>query len=234
MQIRPQGLDGLLVRFALTPDAHAMTAAQAVAAALRDDPPAGVVEIAPALVSVFVRFDAARVSRAELTEALRARVDGRPMTAPEPLRRWTIPACFGGDDGPQLAQVAAKVGVTEQAAIDQICGADLRVLAIGFAPGQPYIGLLPDAWNLPRLSALTPQVPAGAVVVAVRQVVIFGAASPTGWHHVARTAFRSFAPDRDPPMPLRAGDAIRLAPATPSDIAALTDPMSGAQLTVLR
>ena len=151
-------------------------------------------------------------------------------------RRWTIPAAFGGDHGPQLAEVAEKLGMSEDRAVQQICEADLRVLAIGFAPGQPYIGLLPRAWNLPRLAEMTPNVPVGAVVVAVRQIVIFGAASTTGWRQVARTGFRTFVPDRETPMLLKAGDAIRYAPIGAAEIEGLMTPdgMGGARLEILR
>ena len=69
--ILPAGPDGVLVRFALRPDPVAMTAAQVLARSLQDLPPAGVVEIAPGLVSVLLRFDPARTDRARLTARLR-------------------------------------------------------------------------------------------------------------------------------------------------------------------
>src|SRR5690606_20631956 len=134
-----------------------------------------------------------------------------------PARRWTIPVAFGDEHGPQLDEVAKAVGCSPDAAIRQICDADLRVLVIGFAPGQPYIGLLPEAWNLPRQSGLTPSVPTGAIVVAGRQIVMFGAESTTGWRQVGRTAFRSVRPTDETPMPLMPGDAIRYVAAPGSD-----------------
>ena len=77
---------------------------------------------------------------------------------------------------------------------------------------------------------------AGAVVVAVRQIVIFGAASTTGWRQVARTGFRTFVPDRETPMLLKAGDAIRYAPIGAAEIEGLMTPdgMGGARLEILR
>ncbi|WP_304616586.1 5-oxoprolinase subunit B family protein [Paracoccus sp. (in: a-proteobacteria)] len=232
-EILPHGLDGLLVRFSLSPDPRAMAAVQRLAADLSDRPPEGSVEIAPALVSCLLRFDPAR-TRPEALEAdllARARaalVDGAPLA---PRRRWTLPTAFGGAAGPELEPIARQMGLTPDQAIAQICGTDLAVLAIGFAPGQPYLGLLPEGWNLPRLPDLVPEVPAGAVVVALRQIVIFGNPSPTGWRQVGRMAFRSFWPDRAEPMPLAPGDAIRLVPVPADRIAALEaepDGMGGA------
>lgn len=235
-QLLPAGPDAAVLRFALTPDPTAMAAAQMLAADLSARPPAGMVEIAPALVSVLLRFDPALTTRAALGREVLARAQAIAAGTPQPppsARRWTIPVAFGGDNGPALGGIAAGLGLTASQAIDQLCTADLRVLTIGFAPGQPYIGLLPPAWNLPRLPDLTPQVPAGAVVVALRQIVIFGAASATGWRQIGRTAFRSFAPDRADPMPLRAGDAIRYAPVTAAEMTALEaapDALGGARL----
>lgn len=239
-EVLPAGPDGVLLRFGLTPEPAAMAAAQVLTADLEADTPPGVTEIAPALVTVLLRFDPALTRRADLAGAALTRAkriaETRPAP-PDPARRWTIPASFGGEDGPQLSEVAGMVGKSEQDAVSALCAADLRVLTIGFAPGQPYIGLLPEAWNLPRMSELNPQVPAGAVVVAVRQIVMFGAQSTTGWRQIGRAAFRTFRPERAEPMPLRAGDAIRYAPASADEIAALTgapDGLGGARLQVLR
>ncbi|MDP5308468.1 5-oxoprolinase subunit B family protein [Paracoccus spongiarum] len=236
----PAGEDALLVRFALRADPVAMQAAARLARRLEARPPPGVVEIVPALVSVLLRFDPARTGRCELAATALTLAEGCAGAGgddADPARRWTIPLAFGGENGPQLAEVARMAGLSQEAAIRQICAPGLRVLAIGFAPGQPYIGLLPPSWDLPRMAALNPSVPAGAVVVAVRQIVIFGTASATGWRQVARGAFRSFQPGREPPMPLRAGDGIRLAPAAPAEIEALAkgpDGLGGARLEVLR
>lgn len=234
-EVLPFGLDGLLVRFALSPTPQAMAATQAMAAELSQAPPPGTVEIAPALVSVLIRHDPHEdggTLAATLLDQAR-RIAAGPLTPPKARRRWTIPAAFGDADGPHLTAIAAAMGLTPQAAAQQICEADLRVLAIGFAPGQPYLGLLPQGWDLPRLSDLTPQVPAGALVVALRQVVMFGNASATGWQQVGRCAFRSFQPDRRPPMPLKPGDSIRFAAVSASDLAALEgapDGLGGARL----
>ncbi|AQS47163.1 hypothetical protein BMG03_04635 [Thioclava nitratireducens] len=92
-----------------------------------------------------------------------------PLEMPDPARRGTIPVAFGGDDCRQLRDVARATGQSEAATIRENCDSDLRVLTIGFATGQPYIGVLVrgGAWDLPRMSELNPQVPAGALFVAV-------------------------------------------------------------------
>lgn len=224
-ELLPAGLDGLLVRFHLSPHPAAIAAAQVMAARLQADPPPGTAEICPALVSVLLRIDAA-ADRADLAARLLAearRIAAERPALPRPVRRWTIPAAFGGADGPDLGRVAAAMGRTEDAALAELLEAELRVLTIGFAPGQPYLGLLPPDWNLPRLPQITPEVPAGAIVVALRQIVVFGAPSPTGWQQLGRTAFRSFLPARAAPMVLRAGDAVRFVRVAPDALPAPED-----------
>lgn len=235
----PAGLDGVLLRFALTPEPRAMAAAQRLAADLDRNLPPGVTEIAPGLVSVLLRFDRSVTARAVLSRLVLARAEAiaaDPPTLPAPARRWTIPAAFGGENGPQLAEVAQAVGKSEAAALEEVCTADLRVLAIGYAPGQPYLGLLPEPWNLPRMRELNPQVPAGALVAAVRQLVMFTAISATGWRQIGLTGFRAFDPAREVPMPLKPGDSVRYAAVPASELATLMasgDGLGGARLEVL-
>ena len=215
-ELLPLGLDGILVRFSDRLDDAANRAALAFRAAIESDRPAGVVETASSLTSVLVRFRPDKVHRAELGEVLGARASERDwLAAPKPAGRlWRIPVAFGGRHGPQLAEAALAAGVDEEQAAAEICAADLRVLALGFAPGQPYLGFLPPNWDIPRQSAVSPAVPRGAIVVAVRQVIPFAQPSPTGWRQVGRTAFRCYDPGRENPLPLAAGDAVRFEPVT--------------------
>jgi len=209
--ILPLGADALIVRFSLTPDLAANAAAQVFAAQMAEENTDGINEIVPSLASVMLRFDPARVPRAtfaaRIANALQAR-NWSHCTAPAPTRRWVIPAAFGGTYGPQLEGAAKAAGIPPAQALDELAATRLRVLAIGFAPGQPFLGLLPAHWNFPRLSELTPQVPAGALVAAVRQIVLFANPSATGWRHIGQTTFRPFRPQSRTPFPLRAGDEV--------------------------
>lgn len=242
--IRPEvlslGQTGVLVRFSLTPAPEASGAVQKLYEALKPVAPTGVSEIAPSLTSVLIRFDPVQISRASVGSWLApmlAEMDWATATPPAPKRRWLLPVAFGEECGPDLAQAAQATGLTETQAVAEIAAADLRVLAIGFAPGQPYLGLLPDHWNLPRLPQLTPRVPVGAVVVAVRQVVLFAAENATGWRQVGLSAFRPFQPESRDPFPLAPGDAVRFVQIPPSELeplrAAGSDPMGGARCEVL-
>ena len=232
-EVLAQGLDGFVVRFADRVTEPANRAALAFRAALEAEGWAGVEETAPALVSVFLRFDPRALPHSEMAARLTRLAAARDWSGAELGQRrrlWRIPAVFGGGDGPQLEEAAAMAGLGAAEAAADLAAARLRVLAIGFAPGQPYLGELPGRWGLPRQAGLTPEVPEGAVTVAVRQVVLFANPSPTGWRWVGRTAFRCFRPEAADPFPLRPGDEVLFEAVTPEAMARIRaeDPGGGA------
>ncbi|MBZ4022976.1 hypothetical protein CKO11_10950 [Rhodobacter sp. TJ_12] len=229
-EILPLGLHGLLVRFATRYCEVANRAAQALAAQLAATPLPGQIEVAPGLGSVLLRFDRRATTRAAVRTALQDRLNAPAPPAPAP-RRWTVPACFGGATGAQLAEVAYLTGRRESDLISELCATELRVLALGFAPGQPYLGTLPAHWDIPRQTALTPTVAPGTITTAIRQIVLFAQSSPTGWRALGRCALRPFAPEAATPILLRPGDLLRFTPASAEEISALEangDPMGGA------
>jgi len=205
------GLDGLVVSFGETLSEPANRAALAFRAAVERATPKGVEESTTSLVSTFLRFDALRIEvgdlRAELQTLLNSR-DWYGADLPEGRRFWRIPTVYGTDLAPQLAEAAEAAGLSEQAAAQEIASTRVRVQTIGFAPGQPYLGELPEAWDIPRQTALTDRVPIGALTVAIRQLVLFSVSTPTGWRHIGQTAFRLFRPDSDTPFVLRPGDEV--------------------------
>lgn len=226
------GLSGMLVRFSDRMEDAANRAALAFRAAVEAEGWEGVEESATSLGSVFLRFDPLLTDPRALAErltALLARRDWYSEPLPAGRRLWHIPALFGGPQAPQLEEAASLAGLTPEAAVTELTARPVRVLTIGFAPGLPYMGPLPPHWDIPRQMALTPVLPAGAVVVAVRQVIIFPTATPTGWRHVGQTGFRGFRPEAAAPFPLRAGDEVRFRAVTAEELDRLRaeDPEGG-------
>lgn len=236
--LRPAGLCGLLVSFDDRLSEPGNRAALAFAAAIERDAPDGVEEVAPSLVSVFVRFDPLHLRHDTLTAHLETRLAERnwhDAPLPDGRRFIRVPTVYGGDHAPQLAEAAEAAGLSEAKARDSLAQARVRVQTIGFAPGQPYLGLLPEAWDIPRQSNLTRAVPEGALVVAIRQLVLFSVSNPTGWRHVGQTALRLFRPDAEDPFFLRPGDELQFVPVDPGAFDRLkNDPDGGAEIEVIR
>ncbi len=168
-------------------------------------------------------------------EALLSETDWTNATLPEGRRLWRVPTVYGTDLARQLDEAATAAGLTSDEAIKSISKTKVRVQTIGFAPGQPYLGELPDRWDIPRQTTLSDKVPACALVVAIRQLVLFSGTTPTGWRHIGQTAFRLFRPEDDTPFILRPGDEVQFTPTTPEELANMKarDPDGGATSTVL-
>ena len=210
--IRTVGVQGMLVTFADQMSEDSNRATLAFRGAVDDLGLEGVIETSTSLASAYVRFDPLVVShdclRRHLTDLLDAR-DWYAADLPDGRRFWRVPTVYGTDHAPQLAEAADLAGMSVGQAIESLSAARVRVLTIGFAPGQPYLGPLGAEWNIPRQTELTPQVPAGALVLAISQFVLFSSPTPTGWRHVGQTGFRIFQPDAEHPFALRAGDELQ-------------------------
>ncbi len=206
------GFGGMLVTFSNTLSDAANNAALTFRAAVEALALEGVVETSTSLTSTFVSFDPLTLPRADLRASLEGLIDRQDWglaALSTNRKRWIIPAVFGGATyGPQLVEAADLAGVTPEVAIEEICARPLRVMTLGFAPGQPYLGSLPSHWDIPRQTGLTKRVPIGAITVAIRQIVLFSASTPTGWRQIGACGFHGFRPQSDQPFALKPGDEI--------------------------
>ena len=210
-QIRTVGLSGLLVTFAEKMTEPANRAALAFRAAVDAADWPEVSETSTSLVSTFMAVDLATTPAEAMKERLEDLLQSRDwLSAPLPEGRtlWQVPTLYGTDLAPQLEEAVAVAGVDPDAAVKEISTSRVRVLTIGFAPGQPYMGELSETWNIPRQQGLTKSVPAGALIIAIRQLIVFTNAAPTGWRHIGQTAFKTFRPDADQPFTLSPGDEL--------------------------
>ena len=219
-RIVPVGLTGVLVTFSDQLSREANSAALAFRARLQAEKMVGVVETTTSLTSAFAVFDAAVVTRDTVTGQLRELLAEQDwMKSPLPANRklWRVPSVFEGAFAPQLPEAAQLAQVDADTAVEQICSAPLRVLTLGFAPGQPYLGSLPHNWDIPRQTGITKQVPVGAITVAIRQIVLFSTPNPTGWRQVGQCAFQSFRPNQANPFALNPGDEMQFHPVSVSE-----------------
>ena len=235
--IRTVGFDGLLVSFGANLSEPANRAALAFRSALEGADLDSVEETSTSLVSTYLRFDPLVCGHGEMRSAINALLVTRnwyETPLPAGRRLWRIPTAFGGDTAPQLAEAAEAAGLSEGEAVESITSTRVRVQTIGFAPGMPYLGELPEAWNIPRQTNLTDQVPAGGLCVAIRQLVLFPVATPTGWRHIGQTALQLFRPDAEAPFLLRPGDEVQFQQVSSKALSELKDdPLGGASSEAL-
>jgi KipI family sensor histidine kinase inhibitor len=123
---------------------------------------------------------------------------------------------YGGPDGPDLDDVAARVGLRANEVVDLHAGTVYRVLFLGFTPGFAYLGDLPERLGLPRLATPRTRVPAGSVAIAGRQTAVYPFSTPGGWRLIGRTDLDIWDATRDRPAALLPGMRVRFVPIGPS------------------
>jgi KipI family sensor histidine kinase inhibitor len=181
--------------------------------ALAKAPFDGFREAVPTHRSLLVLFDAA-VARFSSVARILLSLAASSAAPPPPGRLHAVPVAYGGEDGPDLAPLAAERGLPEPAAIRLHSQSEYTAFMLGFMPGFPYLGVLPEALECPRRATPRVRVPAGSVAIAGRQSGIYPVASPGGWHIIGRTSLRLFDPLRDEPALLAPGDRVRFVPVT--------------------
>lgn len=123
---------------------------------------------------------------------------------------WTLPACFDEDFAPDLVPLAERKGLSVAQVIEILTSASFRVYTIGFLPGFPYLGGLPEALQVPRLSSPRSAVPAQSIAVAGAMCAVYPWLSPGGWHLLGRTPVPMFDPRHaERPALLAPGDRLR-------------------------
>jgi KipI family sensor histidine kinase inhibitor len=209
MTIRPASDRALLVEFAreISPAANAQVRGLTAAlAGVR-----GILNLHPAFTSVLVEFDPRLVAH-DAVEALVRERAGAVTEAGEEGRPVEIPVHYGGDQGPDLEDVARHADLSADAVVKLHASAVYTVYFVGFATCFPYLGGLPERLATPRLAAPRKLVPAGSVAIGGSQAGVYPLASPGGWRLIGRTPLALFDVHGEPPGLLRIGDRVRFVP----------------------
>jgi KipI family sensor histidine kinase inhibitor len=172
----------------------------------------GILNLHPAYTSVLVDFDPRLRSHTQVEALVRERLASYADTPPPEPRRIEIPVHYGGDNGPDLGDVARHAGLTERRVVEFHAAAEYLVYFVGFATCFPYLGGLPPELATPRLAAPRRHVPEGSVAIGGAQAGIYPLASPGGWRLIGRTYLKLFDHSASPPPLLRMGDRVRFVP----------------------
>jgi KipI family sensor histidine kinase inhibitor len=174
--------------------------------AMQAEAMAGIVETVPTYRSLLVIYNPVIVSIKDLRKRLKEIEEGLQQTPlPEP-KLTRIPVVYGGIYGPDLEEVAKYHQISPKQVIELHCSKSYLIYMIGFMPGYPYMGELPQALVTPRLKTPRLVVPKGSVAIAQKQTGIYSMESPGGWHILGRTPVELFDPEKDPPALLQMGD----------------------------
>lgn len=183
-----------------------------LALALEGKPIEGLVETIPTYRSLLIIYDPLTIGLTTLqqkVDALYKEIDIIHIPAPKTVE---IPVVYGGEYGPDLEWVADYLNISTKEVIHLHSGSTYQVYMIGFTPGFPYLGELPEGLVTPRRETPRTLTPAGSVAIAQRQTGIYPVESPGGWHIIGRTPLRLFDPTQSPPTLLEMGDRVKFLP----------------------
>ena len=202
---------------------------------LEREPVAVVRNLHPGYCSVLVKFDALACTHKKLEAILRQYLGRLATMEIEAARLVEIPVCYGGEFGPDMADVCALHGLTAEEIVERHCAAEYLVYFLGFVPGFAYLGrgaekaagLKPKrpfvsqgepalqgvdgAQGVPftaRLATPRKKVPVGSVGIAGLQTGTYPFATPGGWRLIGRTPMEMFRA-ADARSALAIGDRVR-------------------------
>jgi len=159
--------------------------------------------------SVTVYFDPLRVDGDDLASHLRRLAANHSGVAETAGAEIDVDVCYGGEFGPDLADVAARAGISEADVVAIHAGRTYRVYVVGFIPGFPYMASVDDRLALPRRASPRLRVPAGSVAIAAGQTGIYPRETPGGWHLIGRTRVKPYDRSRVNPFLFKPGDRVR-------------------------
>jgi inhibitor of KinA len=182
----------------------------------------GVVETVPTFRSLMVYYDPLATTRTKLEQAIKGLLGGE-RRPPGGATLWRVPACYDGHFAPDLDDVACLTGLTRGEVVTLHSATRFHVYMLGFLPGFPYMGDLPERLALPRRANPRTRVPAGSISIATTLTAIYPYESPGGWHLIGATPVRLFDARRPSPALFHPGDAILFEPIAPDRFAAIRE-----------
>ena len=169
----------------------------------------GILDLVPGYRSLLVIYDPLCISLDEIKAGIKDiwnNPDQSRLPQPQTVK---IPVVYGGEQGPDLQRVAQYHNLTPREVIGFHTRPAYRVYMIGFTPGYPYLGEVPDAIATPRRETPRTLVPKGSVGIAQKQTGIYPVDSPGGWQIIGWTPVELFDPLGKPPSRLVMGDQVQ-------------------------
>jgi len=182
-----------------------------------------IVECLPTYRSLAIYFDPLKTGRAKIEEEAHLALRENLSVLSAPHRTISIPVCYGGEYGPDIANVAAHAGISEEEVVRRHSARVCHCYMIGFVPGFAYLGGMDESIATPRLANPRTVIPGGSVGIAGKQTGIYPIDSPGGWQLIGRTPLKLFTPEKDPPTLIDAGYDVRFVPVGRDEYMAIED-----------
>ncbi|MBF0443148.1 MAG: 5-oxoprolinase subunit PxpB [Oligoflexales bacterium] len=225
-ELNPLGDSAITISFGREISMEIHNCVRSAAEYFENNPHPAMIECVPAFTSLTIYYDPVKVFNAASDRQagfspydsycleIKKGLASLAVSEPSAPRVVTIPVCYGGECGPDIQEVASHAGITPDEVARLHFQSEYFVYMIGFAPGFPYLGGLPEEIAAPRKKQPRVSIPEGSVGIAGKQTGVYPISTPGGWQIIGRTPMKLFRPDMDPPSMLKAGDKVRFMPIT--------------------
>ncbi len=182
------------------------TSALQFAAQVRKENPSWLVDVVQAYTSVWIYFDLNRITFSQVKQFFAA-AGSWDQGGEIFCHSHVIPCCY--DFELDMKRISEQVHLPPEQIIYLHTQKEYTVYAIGFCPGFPYLGYLPDELSgVRRLENPRLKVEVGSVGLTGKQTGIYTQESPGGWNIVGRTPLQ-LVDIEDEYFPLQTGDRVR-------------------------
>jgi inhibitor of KinA len=174
--------------------------------AMRSAQPTWLDDLVPAYVTVGLFFDLMCIGPDEVVDWASRNIESAAAQETIASRRHCIPVCY--ERNLDLTKVAEATQMSPDQVIIAHVQSSYTVYAIGFVPGFPYLGYLPESLRgVGRLPSPRVRVEPGSVGMTGKQTGIYPLPRPGGWNIIGQTP-RIIVDILDGFFPLRVGDEV--------------------------
>jgi KipI family sensor histidine kinase inhibitor len=160
---------GLLLEFGDEISREINEKVRRMALAIQARPIEGIIETVPTYRSLLIIYNPIILPIEGLRKRLKGIEEGLQQTPLQEPKLTRIPVVYGDIYGPDLEGVAKYLQTSPEEVIRLHCSKPYLIYMIGFMPGYPYMGELPQDLVVPRLKTPRLVVPKGSVAIAQRQ-----------------------------------------------------------------
>ncbi|WP_244444949.1 5-oxoprolinase subunit PxpB [Oceanobacillus jeddahense] len=210
--IQLYGDRGVRIQFGNTIDRQVNENVHRFGSLLETYPINGVEEWIPAYTAITIYYNPSEITYRELEKQLTHLQKIMEEAEPPIARKIIIPVCYEKEFALDLEDVAAHSHLSIQEVIRLHTEPLYHVYMMGFMPGFPYLGGLPEKLATPRLENPRKLVEQGAVGIADKQTGIYPLASPGGWRIIGKTPVHLYDAKKEKKILIKAGDTLQFEP----------------------
>ncbi|MBX3036499.1 MAG: 5-oxoprolinase subunit PxpB [Anaerolineales bacterium] len=172
----------------------------------------GILETVPAYCTLLIHYDSLNFSFHQIKTLVEEKMNQLNKMNQETARRHEVKVRYGNTSNSDIEIVASSKNISVEDVIRIHSEKEYRIYMMGFTPGFPYMGILDERLNMPRLQTPRTLVRAGSVAIAGSQTGIYPLDSPGGWHIIGWTLLKLFDPNSETPFLFSPGDVVKFIP----------------------